>query len=298
MIKRPLLAARLEIEKLMFPVMASPKIDGIRCLLHEGVAYSRKLKPIPNRFVQEWARRHRRLSGLDGELMVGSPTAADAFRVTTSGVMSEDGEPDFTFLAFDLWDEPTTPFSERLDQVKRLVEGAHHAQVVNHEWLRAEWGGPDEVFNYLANREAEGYEGAMLRNPNGLYKQGRATMTPTPLGQELVKVKSFVDGEATIIAVHELMRNHNEQERDARGLAKRSNKKEGMVAAGTLGAIECELNGVTFKVGSGYDQDLRDKLWSKRRELIGRQLKYKYFEGGSKDRPRFPVFVGLRDERD
>ena len=138
----------------------------------------------------------------------------------------------------------------------------------------------------------------MLRNPLGFYKEGRATMTPKPYGQELLKVKSFVDGEAEIVGVHELMRNHNEQERSATGHAKRSNKKEGMVPAGTLGAIECRRGKTTFKVGSGYTDELRDELWAKRRQLIGHQLKYKYFEGGSKDRPRFPVFVGIRDNRD
>ena len=295
MIKRPLLAATLEIEKLMFPVLASPKIDGIRCLLHDGVAYSRKFKLIPNRFVQSWAARHRRLSGLDGELMVGDPTAPNAYRTTMSGVMSEDGEPDFKFLAFDLWDEPETGFTERLWQLSDVISGVDRVEEVLHIELESE----EAVFEYLASCEKDGYEGAMLRNPVGLYKQGRATMTAKPGGQELVKVKSFLDGEAVIVAVHELMRNHNEQERNELGLAKRSNKKEGMVPAGTLGSIECELkNGVTFKVGSGYDEALRDQLWKIRKKLPGQLLKYKYFDGGSKDRPRFPTFVGLRDRRD
>lgn len=295
MIKRPLLAARLDAEKLMFPVLASPKIDGIRCLIHKGVAYSRKLKPIPNLTIQAWARLHsNRLSGLDGELIVGSPTAPDAFRKTTSGVMSEAGNPNFTFLVFDFWAEPNLPFFNRLEEAERISKAVPRVSLLEHEWLED----MTAVSKYLSERELEGYEGAMLRNPNGFYKQGRATMKPARYGQELVKVKSFVDAEATIVAIHELMKNENEQTRDERGLAKRSNKAEGMSPAGTLGSIECELNGIRFGVGSGYSQELRDSLWKKRKSLIGKKLKYKYFDGGSKERPRFPVFVGIRDPRD
>jgi len=182
----------------------------------------------------------------------------------------------------------------RLEEAERISKTVPRVSLVEHEWLED----MTVVSRYLAERELEGYEGAMLRNPNGFYKQGRATMKPAIYGQELVKVKSFVDAEATIVAVHELLRNTNEQTRDERGLAKRSNKAEGMTPAGTLGSIECESNSIRFGVGSGYSQELRDSLWKQRKSLIGKKLKYKYFDGGSKERPRFPVFVGIRDPRD
>ncbi|MEX3614478.1 MAG: hypothetical protein VB141_12185 [Burkholderia gladioli] len=56
---KPMLAATLtKPELIKFPVWASPKIDGIRCVFFGGAAYSRSLKPIPNPVVQEFAARH------------------------------------------------------------------------------------------------------------------------------------------------------------------------------------------------------------------------------------------------
>jgi DNA ligase 1 len=60
-----------------YPILASPKLDGIRCIMINGVAMSRTLKPIPNLYVQE--RLKNLPNGLDGELIVGNPTNPDVF---------------------------------------------------------------------------------------------------------------------------------------------------------------------------------------------------------------------------
>lgn len=41
-----------------------------------------------------------------------------------------------------------------------------------------------------------------------------------------------------------------------------------------------------------------EEIWNKQVELIGSTVKYKYFEIGVKDKPRFPIFCGFRDKRD
>jgi len=40
---------------LSYPLLASVKIDGVRCIIRDGVAMSRSMKPIPNASVQAWA---------------------------------------------------------------------------------------------------------------------------------------------------------------------------------------------------------------------------------------------------
>src|SRR5262245_19902959 len=109
---RPMLSATCEdIAKIRLPAMASPKLDGFRCVIRDGKPLTRNLKPIPNRYVRE------RLIGLpafDGELIVGGPIAPDVWNTTSSGVTSEDGEPDFVFFVFDLVSEdPRAPFIRR-----------------------------------------------------------------------------------------------------------------------------------------------------------------------------------------
>jgi len=47
---RPMLATPFEEARVkkQLPVFAQPKYDGIRCLIKDGIGYSRTLKPIPN----------------------------------------------------------------------------------------------------------------------------------------------------------------------------------------------------------------------------------------------------------
>jgi len=57
---------------LRFPLLASPKLDGIRAIVRNGQVLGRSLKPLPNKLIQRMLGRED-LEGLDGELIVGNP---------------------------------------------------------------------------------------------------------------------------------------------------------------------------------------------------------------------------------
>jgi len=76
-------------DNITYPKFISPKLDGIRCIINNGVVYSRSGKPIRSKVVQQLFGRQD-LNMLDGELIYGSPTADNVFNLTTSFVMSED----------------------------------------------------------------------------------------------------------------------------------------------------------------------------------------------------------------
>jgi DNA ligase-1 len=126
----------------------------------------------------------------------------------------------------------------------------------------------------------------MLRDPNSLYKQGRHTLK----SQALMKLKKFFDDEAVIIGFEEKMHNENEKTTDERGYSKRSHKQEGMVPAGTLGALVVKWKDVEFKIGSGYNDQQRQELWDNRDNLIGKLVTFKYQSTSSYGVPRFPIF--------
>src|SRR3954463_13358332 len=75
-ITEPMLAGKVDLKKLRFPVLTSPKLDGVRCIIQGGVALARSLKPIPNVNVQKALKGLP--DGIDGELIMGEPTARDA----------------------------------------------------------------------------------------------------------------------------------------------------------------------------------------------------------------------------
>ena len=290
---KPMLAdTASDLSKLKFPLIVSPKLDGVRAIVVDGVLMSRSLKPIPNRYAQKLFSKLP--NGTDGELILG-PASEDPYRKTVSAVMSEDGEPnDLYFHVFDnyLFEGG---FLERFQKISNNGTGISRNPkviVVPHTIV-------DNIYalNIWENRFVEqGYEGAMVRSTDGPYKFGRATEKQG----YLLKIKRFVDSEAQVLSVYELMHNDNEAETNALGRTERSTKKEGMVGAGTLGGFNVRdiKSGVEFSIGSGFTQDERDRYWSVRKGVVGLVIKYKYFASGSKDKPRFPIYLGVRDKID
>lgn len=273
-----------------YPMLLSPKLDGIRCLIIDGVAVGRSLKPIPNKHAQRLFGRPE-LNGLDGELIVGSPTAKDVFQQTSSGVMSIEGEPEVMFHVFDDFME-TGGFQRRLHTAHRRIKKQKFCEPVPHDQILNE----DQLAEWEQDYLAMGYEGVMLRHPDGPYKHGRSTAKEA----WLLKVKRFEDGEARIIGFRALMHNANEAKRNELGYLERPSHKAGKVSKQTLGALIVKdlKTGVEFDIGTGFTADQRQLLWSVGDNLIGRIVKYKSQPTGVKEKPRFPVFLGFRDAVD
>lgn len=274
-----------------YPMLLSPKLDGIRCLIIDGVACGRSLKPIPNKHVQKLFGR-RELNGLDGELIVGPPTAKNVFQATTSGVMSIDGEPNVAFYVFDNYFEPDVPFGLRLKIAHKQAGKSKHCVAVPHDLIFDS----DDLLQWEQKYLALGYEGVMLRAPEGPYKYGRSTAKEA----WLLKVKRFKDSEAKIIGYSELMHNTNAVVRNELGHLERSSHKAGKVGRAVLGALTVKdlKTGVEFDIGTGFTAEQRKDLWAEGSGLIGKIVKYKSQPVGVKDKPRFPVFLGFRNKID
>ena len=272
---------------------ASPKLDGLRCIVLGGVAYSRSMKPFRNKSIQEWAKKYKEeLEGRDGELISGSPTAPNVFRDSTSVVMSEDGGDYFTFYVFDNV-LIRASFRDRWVSISANIAAGNVPKVlaVEHTLIHSE----KELLELEKQYLEEGYEGIMLNSYTANYKQGRSG-TKEP---ELIKKKLFSDSEFKVVGYECLYSNQNEAKKDNLGYTERSTSKEGLVPQEKLGALKLvTADGVEFNCGTGFDDSTRIQLWKERDSLIGKLAKVKYFEQGNYDVPRFPVFVHFRSEDD
>lgn len=294
---KPMLAVAAP-QQLTFPLLASYKLDGVRCLIENGVAKTRKLEVIPNGYVQQMLG-HTLLDGLDGELCVGPANDPRVFNTTQSGVMSLPGEPDFTFYVFDLWNMGETEgYAQRYAALKHTFKELEpyrshpRIKVLEHRYINS----LGELTAFQRDALALGYEGLILRSIDGPYKFGRSTAKQG----WMMKLKQFSDGEATVLECVEMLHNDNELEQNNVGGAKRSKAQAGMRPAGCLGALRVKdcVSGVEFSIGTGFDQSERELYWNSRDKLIGLVVKYKHFEVGVKDAPRFPVFLGFRNPAD
>lgn len=285
---RPMLGCNVDLEQLTYPVYASTKLDGVRVIVNEGVVYSRTGKPIPNPHVQELFSKFH---GVDGELIVGEPTASDVFRKTTSGVMSKTGEPDVHLFAFDMWNVEGDLDARYTKLIQDIGFHDPRVHIVSQQKLHT----LEQLLTYEKNCITAGYEGVIVRDPSAKYKQGRST----PKEKALMKMKRFKDDEAIVINTEPWYENNNEATTNALGYTERSSKKEGKKPIGLLGAlVVTNKEGITFSIGTGFTHQERFEIWNAKPPVIGEWVKYKYFDTGVKEKPRFPVFLGFRDRRD
>jgi len=307
MITKPMLAGTVkDLSKIQYPVLCTPKLDGIRLLKLNGKALSRNFKPIPNKFIRELVEKHFP-DGVDGELILSREDSnpltgcmiMDTFNKTSSAVMSEDGKPWVVFHIFDyVKDGIDKPYDERMADLKALmiddksgIPGTHAAFVLPTEIYHEE-----QLLKLEERVVADGYEGLMIRSVQGPYKCGRSTEREG----YLLKLKRFKDSEAEILGFEEKMTNNNLAKKDELGRTKRSSHKANKVGADTLGKIKVRdiKTGVEFGIGTGFDDDMRRGIWENQKHYTGQIVKYKYQPSGAKDLPRFPVFLGFRHKDD
>lgn len=326
------------------PLYATPKIDGIRFYVQNGIVWSKSNKPIRNDFIQAYVPLLIP-SGCDGEFLVGDSHAEDHFQRTSSAVMSDRGliydlnififdrvdpnpisidpywkriqECQRWFLdnkqiflgndfichtlandcppcpAFDLLRNGQTSFNSTAGGYLRLLQ--QQTYVLKPTVLRK----PEHIDVYLKQCLSKGYEGIMLRRPDGGYKFGRSTSTEALL----LKHKPLADSEAVIVGFEELCRNENEATTNEIGRTKRSTSSAGKVPANTLGSFKVRLlsdQSVAFSIGTGIGltSDLRQQIWNRRSDYLGKIIKFSYLQCGTKDLPRQPKFLGFRDPSD
>lgn len=118
-----------------------------------------------------------------------------------------------------------------------------------------------DMLVFLHKIEAKGGEGVVVRDANALYINKRTS--------KALKVKSFYDKECEVVKI-------------LKGKGKYSK---------IMGSIECKLpNGTFFKIGSGFSDKER-----KNPPKIGVIVTFKYKEITKYGKPRFPVFMRIRE---
>lgn len=303
---RPTLAATIASDEearqfLKFPVLGSPKIDGMRILTPAGMgAVSRTLKPVPNHNVRGLLSNSK-WEDLDGEAVSGGYLDPRVFLKTMSALRTESGAPEFTFWVFDTFATGalSLPFESRLRLVEeRLKDAPSFIKALPHKHLF----GLEELLEYEYDCLQKGFEGAMVRDPKGRYKFGRSTEREGILFK--IKRGQLQNGDAEIIGFNERMHNENEATIDRMGLQRRSSHKENMVGRGDLGSFNVRDidTGFEFSVGTGVegliDDAFRKRVWDNKEAYLGKVIRYEWFKYGAYDKPRFPKMVCFRDKED
>ena len=287
-ITKPMLAVKIEdTSKLVYPLLGTPKLDGIRAFMRDGHLVSRTGKPIKNNHIRTLLESFLP-DGVDGELMTSG-----SFQDITSAVMRADGEPDFKYCIFDLCNDPEAIYLQRIAKYVQMI--ADLKQPMLFSVMPAYLTSEDEMLQYESDMLELGYEGIIVRSPDGLYKQGRSTLKE----QGMMKLKRFEDAEAVITGFIEQMHNANAATKNEVGHTKRSSAKGGLVPCDTLGTFKVRdiESGVDFEIGTGKGLTLalRKEIWQNQDKFLGKIVRYTHFAIGRLNLPRLPSFQGFRD---
>jgi len=308
MITRPILAVKFgnvrggiqhtaegDILNAPYPLICTPKIDGIRAFVYDKTATSRNGKMIPNLYIA--SRIGRLADGLDGEIVTYTDGIMDDFNTVQSKVMSHGGKPEFKYMVFDYVQNVNEKYVERLRQLKNLIMNTEMPEWVYYVPTKT-CSTPEELEAYETQCLLDGFEGICMRKPNSPYKGGRSTWNEF----YLAALTRWVRKEAHVIDFEEMTGNENEAFEGAFGLTERSSSQAGMVGKNTLGAfwVECMESGEKFSVGGGkgMDADFRKEVWQNKIKHIGKIMTYKFKPFGMKKAPRHPQFVGWRSPND
>lgn len=308
---KPLLATNYDEKKLVFPLGAQPKIDGVRGLTTEGHLTGRSLKKHKNKYTTAFYSTPE-YAHFDGELAAQEETHPDLCRITSSALSTIKGEPFTYWHIFDCLRKEilAAPYIERHKYMSQLItyeqskgrcENARVVPMAICENLK-ELLALDEQWLEM------GYEGTIIRRLDAPHKEGRATV----IQGQLLRIKRFIEAEALVVAIEEGNANENVAQTNELGRTFRTSHQENKVPNGHVGNMQCrvlvdvEWEGVVvlkadqvITVSPGnMDHGMRKHYFDNPSELVGHVIKFKFFPKGIKDKPRFPTYVCHRSAED
>jgi len=299
----------VDLDTIEYPVYASKKIDGFRCLIKNKKLHTGSMREQPNKNLTEafkpLLRRYSKV--YDGELNSESLTFSELQSILMSFYRPLPNDLYLYLFDYMTWKQWTAdglpcwmPFQERIKGLKT----AHHiprVKIITQYLL----SNRTELDQFIKAAQERGDEGVMLRSPDGIYKHGRATIKQAII----FKYKFWKDFDAKIISVHEMegIKDGAKREIDPTGHKKPVHKKADKEGKGTFGyfIVHVERAGkpdpnLALRVGNwkGCTDEVRAEIWTDPKKFIGQWMRGKGMAVGEKDLPRIPKDIEFRDSKD
>lgn len=258
-----------------------PKLDGLRLIANKDGLWTRngkEYKSIPHIY-----QALKPLFDYNPKYIFDGEVYADKFandfnkicslakktKPTKEDLVEAAKHIEYHIYDFPFWDDVFSARHKELKQVLRFAKDNPALQLVETHEATCE----NDIVGFYEDFVEEGYEGAMVRL-DAKYEQKRT--------KSLLKYKEFKDGEYMITNVTE-------------GVGNRS---------GGAGNVTCKKkDGSAFGDGTtSFDSNIKgSREWCKhmlahKDEFIGKVGTIKYFNLTPDGKPRFPYFMGLRDE--
>lgn len=266
------------------------KLNGVRATYYRGKIYARSGVPYEGlahiiRVLNDLVERIEVELVFDGELTLfdkGDLSDNEAFR-TSTGIINSDAT-DKTMIGYTIFDVLTADEFDAGGGTVKYSERRENLDLIS-SWLRNDY--PDahvsvlpELYHGKDASVIDGFLDQMVRED----KEGLMLNYDVPYKRKrhggILKIKRFYTMDLRIIGAEE-------------GTGR---------LAGTLGALVLDYKGNEVRVGTGFSDDQREKMWNDRDKIIGMLCEVKYKEISSDKKTgaeslQFPVFVSMRSDK-
>ena len=268
-------------------IFISRKLNGTRCSFVNGKCMTRQGKEYCglDHIIKDLQKLVGNNTFVDGELVYKNTeklSDSEAFQKGTGIAMSKDNDKTslklvifdmFPLEEFELYGKSDCPYRFRKKELIELGYEINRLALENVEIVQMCYEGTDhsQIWKWLDYVENIDWEGLMI-NLDTPYECKRT--------KNLLKVKRFFSCDIKCIGIEE-------------GTGR--NK-------GTLGTLICDYKGNRLKVGSGFSDKDRKRIWQNPKDVIGKIISVKYKEetknkdGGISI--QFPVFEAIRLDKD
>lgn len=270
----PMLAKKVQWNKVTYPCIVQPKLDGLRALLIVSPnesnftvnMYTRKGKEITTLYhiiddVQEFLSKQDKVEPfiLDGEIFTEDLTFQEIVAATKK---NNSNSPLLKMRVYDIINDDVQ--TDRNVELNKIVELINSPNIVKVESYSA--NSKSEIQEFHNKFVSQGYEGAMIRTHDGKYAQGQRS-------SDLMKVKEFDDDEFEFV-----------------GFLLGQRGVEDIIAV-------CKSNksGLDIKAKMKGSRAEKELLYTKEEELRGKLLTVRYFGFTDDGNLRFPIGIAFRD---
>jgi DNA ligase-1 len=247
-----------------------PKLDGLRMCIVDGVPFTRNGRVINTvgHILEQLGPKLLKEYVFDGECMGEKDfdSASGDIRRKSTGTNETLVYNVFDMVRREEWESrKTQPFSRRRKELEEFVVPTANVKLTPVIHLTNPTS--ESLFKTRDHFMKLGFEGAMLKRADAPYCFKRS--------DNLLKLKDFTDSDGTVT-----------------GFQEGKGKYKGM-----LGALVAEFDGVETKVGSGYDDATRKRLWKIRETLVGEVIETQHQGKAVDGALRFPVFIRFRQDK-
>lgn len=258
--------APIDLSKLKYPLAIEPKYDGVRCIAIKDsgkvTLYSRNMKPFLN--FQELAEFCAK--DMEDNTVWDGEIISEDFQQLMHRTHAEEGKNDDIPVEFVIFDILT------LDEWKAGKSDRPYNVRKQQDKDYAIATCESDLYAYYQEALKNGYEGVMIKNLESPYISGRSNYW--------LKLKPTDTADLYIMGFEEGKGKHK----------------------GKLGALLCEYGKVKAKVGTGFTDAQRERMWADKDKLWGKMIEVEFQSVTKPNKKgvvslRFPVFKCLRFDK-